>query len=117
MSYDFKNLLTELSAINAGDALLERSIQQETNLPLEPEKPKFKVSDYTETKLVGLSEELAKDGCVFFEFDAARKPRKLRHIISIELSKPESRYYYVVVDCFATPEDINKELETLILHF
>lgn len=104
-----KEFFAELSAIHAGAALLERSIQKETNIPLDEEQ----IFDFVQVRKV-FSLQVNTDG--FFEpFDMTNRPKHIKHIR--EIKQVNSLQYLVEVRVFANNDQIQNELDSLYLPF
>lgn len=110
-----KELYAELSAIHAADALLQRSIQKETDLPLE-EPPKLIIKQFTKSFNVTIN----MAGGFYFETFPIRgeTPPRTKYITQIT---PEpwlgEKCYEVTALARATNEQIESELDSLLLPF
>lgn len=109
MTHNFSTLQAEISAINAANGLLERSIEKETNLPLEVEP------DFDFVQVLRTFHIMINGTGYFEEFDLATRPDHLKYIR--EIKRINEVTYWLITRIHGTGEQIQKELDSLYLPF
>ncbi|GEM_PF-7089623 len=118
MSYNFKTLAAEISAVNAAYGMQERNIKDLTSEPLPDETTQFQISPIAQTHFVRLPPDLVELGYSLETFDHVRhRPKGIKNIVVLEADSREKGIYTITIPFFAIEEDIQKELEKLLLPF
>jgi len=117
MSYKPSSIHAELSAVNAAHDQKERIIRELTDLPLEDESVKFKLSPHSETQFVQLPKDLVELGYTLSLYNIDTRPKGVKGIIKIEASQVGKGLYRVTYSSYTMPDRIQQELEKSLLPF